>query len=148
MKFVEKGWSGEASIVEVVPQGLVLQSGELLRVEFVESMPIESEVLKNAVISGVEVDSDGRIWSTMKIWDWCGVRPKGSDHARVDLSSLCLIAGGSPVQDLPSGGIEFLSSNELTLRVDEELGLNVSDFLKVLELSEVLWGSWGSIDAQ
>jgi hypothetical protein len=67
-------------------RGLVLKNGRTLALPGITELPAKSAMLPHLLSSGVELDSQGRVFGLIRVHHWCGCDPVRKHIARVDIA--------------------------------------------------------------
>ena len=79
-----EGWSNTA---------LLLADGRTVNLPGIRELPRSSTGLAQAILRGVELGRDGRVYALIPVHHWCGNDPVREHIARVDLSYLLMFVG-------------------------------------------------------
>ncbi|MCM8541895.1 MAG: hypothetical protein NE328_16620 [Lentisphaeraceae bacterium] len=122
---------------EITSNGLIMADGSLVKIRHISKLPKDSKTLREAIERGIEIDDKGNTFGLVKIWHWCGNDPVRYHLARVNLSSLVLLIGGTPSQEIPFEliGMHLPSDNSISYN---EHGLNILFYQRMLLISESL----------
>lgn len=107
------------TVVDWDEHGLWLADGRHVRLTGTEPLPLNSPLLEQAIVHGVELTPEGRVIGLLKIHHWCGNDPVRLHLARVDLADL--LTYSRPVSPEPRLQQEFA-----------EYGWSVSHFCQFL----------------
>lgn len=134
---IQEELNNPKQVTKITPKGFLIADGSLIKVKYILELPKESEVLNKAIEHGIEIDDKGHIFGLIKVWHWCGNDPVRYHIARVDLSSLILVAGGKPNTELPKKLLYWNFSTDTEIQYSEH-GLKINDLYLIRQISEHL----------
>lgn len=135
--FIVKRLHNPIQVKQITAAGFVTSDSKLIKVQYVNELPVDSEIIRAAVAKGIEVTDKGQTFGLLKIWHWCGNDPVRYHIARVNLSALILAAGGKPDSDVTQDVRTILSSNSKELKY-ERFGLRMDRFFQIQTIQRYL----------